>query len=251
MKSIFSGYTKEESEKLRVALGNLQACIKPNAITYVGSLPIRYYFELLDIPYKKRDLKDLDILIPSLNSFNSNVTDKFVIYHTHNYPKHKRESFSFKFFLAMVDKETGIKVDVFSDFPFRPINTMKCNFDNHILTFQSAEDQLITQVLEAEIIMLDKKGGRLDYKRRDIIKGLKKAVNMELAEKYWEQRDIKPEKRSLQDAIHGIETHIETNGKKALKYLKKKKAKQCGVCVEIKGLPLSTPEIANKYLFLK
>lgn len=249
MKSIFSGYTKDESKRIKVALGNLQACSKPNAITYVGSLPIRYYFELLDIPYKKGDLKDLDILIPSLSSFNENLADKFVIYHTHNYPNYKKEDFSFKFFLAMIDKETKIMIDVFSDFPFKPLKTIDYNQDGISIKLQSAEDQLITQVLEAEIIMLDKENGRLDYKRRNTIAGLKKVVNMDLAEKYWLKRDIKSEDRSLNNALTKIESHIEKNGKSVLKYLKQKKAKPCSVCVDIKGIPLSSPEIANKYLF--
>ena len=248
MKSIFSGYTKEEPEKLRVALGNLQVCTKPNAITHVGSLPIKYYFELLGVSYKKRGLNDLDIFVPSLNSFKDNITDKFVIYHTHNYPNYKSEDFSFKFFLAMVDKETGIKVDVFSEYPFKPVKTVDYKLGGNVIKLQSAEDQLITQILEAEIIMLEENGGKLDYKRRDVIKGLKKVVSMNLAEKYWRKRDINKEKRSLEDALNKLESRLEIVGKDTLKYHKRKKAKPCKICVELKGLPLSTPEVANKYL---
>jgi hypothetical protein len=249
MKNLFSGYTQEESSRIEKTLDHLISCIDPNKIVFVGSLPIRYFFEQLDISYRKKDLADLDAILPSLKNIKENVTDYFSIYHVHNYPDYKSKYFSFKFFVAMVDKETNIKMDIFSDYPYTPENVIKYPYKNSFIKLQSAEDQLITQVLEAERIMLEIEGGRLDYKRRDIIRNLQKAVNMGIAEKYWLKRDFKQNGRTLQETIGVIESYIEKHGKDALKYLKTKRAKPCKHCVEISGLPLSSPEEANNYLF--
>lgn len=248
MSDIFSGYTDEEAEKIKTTIDHLYECANPEHITFVGSLPIRYFFELRDVPFESKNLNDLDLIMPTLESFNAKTSDHFAIYHTHSYPNYQELEFSFKFFAAMVNKQTGVRVDIFSEYPYKPQRVIELPYRDKTIKFQSAEDQLITQVLEGERILFETEPYKLDRKRKDIISGLQKAVDVKLAEKYWEERDLASENRTLKSAIDKIESYIKENGEEALKIVAAKPARECGECVEIQNLPLCKPEEANKYL---
>lgn len=247
MNELFQGWSEKDAKKIKVTLSNLLTYIPTREFTFVGSLPIRYFYQRLGISYKKRDINDLDTALTSLRKIDPAFTDKFLVYHIHTYPKYKQMDFSFKFFLALIDKETSIKIDIFSEYPYTFCERIKYDLDGTDIYLPSSEDQLITQVLEAERIMLDG-GHRLDYKRRDAIRNLQKTSNMKLAENYWKERDLKLEQRTLQDVIDNIESHLSKNGRSALKYLKKKKAKRCKACIQSKKFPIASIDELNKHL---
>ncbi len=99
-----------------------------------GGVASSYYFLQHGYPLSIRQLSDLDIVITHPDDLSSSVTKDFLICHYH--PVNRKG----KFHIVLMDKKTGVRIDVFPLRSKANERTQAVQIDGHEYQLLSAED---------------------------------------------------------------------------------------------------------------
>jgi hypothetical protein len=211
MDNLIESLGLKNEDKVKITLLKLLTHIDTNNVILCGGLAIRYHLKKNNIDFNyDRDFNDLDLLLKDISDLTPSVAKDFMVYHYHDYSDKKPKN-SDDFFIALVDKESKIKVDIFSYNPYTPFDPNEIEFEGFKLKIRNPEDQLATQVLESAGTL---EGSKIDPRWIENIEGLFKISDIEKADKYFHDKNSyngmgeNPFTESILEVYEKIKKHL-------------------------------------------
>lgn len=170
------------SEVNREVINDLLEVIDPNKAIFCGGIAIADHLKLGEMAEPHELAKnDLDIIVrESRDVLIEAINDKFWVAHNHDYrlkqePYHHDHLPCDRFYVVLIHKKTGVKIDVFDYDPFNPQLIERVKAGEHEILIRTAEDQAVTKLLE----IIRAKGTSLWEAKNGPIIGLKPIIELE------------------------------------------------------------------------
>lgn len=189
---LINGYSTEDKKKVRQLLSALLPHLKSNGLIIVGGLSIRYNLAKHGKKFVERPLNDIDIIIENKDVILPSITKDFLVYHYH--PK---SNYNGAYYFALIYPNTKTKIDFF-DYSNKPDKMHSVKFGKHIVSVQSAEDQLVNTIHQVQRISIDDK---VDPKQISDLKLLINIADKTVSEKIWQKKHFQKYKIGLNEAI--------------------------------------------------
>jgi hypothetical protein len=182
---LLDSFGEGNKEEVKATLLKLIPHINTDNVILCGGLAVRYHLKKNNIEFNyDREFNDLDLLLKDISDLKPSVSNDFIIYHYHDYLDKKKDHAD-DLFIALVDEEPKIKIDIFSYVPYIPFDPEDIYFEGIRLQIRNPEDQLATQILESAVIL---HGGKIDPKWIENIEGLLKITDPNKTDRYFHNK---------------------------------------------------------------
>ena len=241
----------EQKEKVHATLLKLLPHLNTENVILCGGIAIRHHLKKNNVAFDyERGFNDLDLMVKEVSDVKPSSAQDFMIYHYHDYSDKKPEHLD-DFFVALLDKESKIKVDIFSYNPYVPFDPIDVVFEQYNLKMRNPADQLATQVLESTAVLEDSK---VDPKWIENIEGLMKIADLEKANEYFHGKHFfngKPENpftENISEVFAKIKKKLSEKPELLVVKATRKEPYECGLCENINGFTVAPMEEAYKIL---
>ncbi len=188
---INQAFSKEDAGKVERFLDKLLPYLDPQNTSVVGGFAIRYHLTIAGKDLSLRSFNDLDLIARSTKAVDAKIQEGFLVYHYH--PLAEGSSY-----LALVDPDTRIKIDIFPYDP-APDKVDFVDFKGKPVALVSPEDQLIKTVLDTLKV---KSGLVVDPKQFKDAEMLFEIVDKVKAAEWWRVRGYSQYPQDLQEAFY-------------------------------------------------
>ena len=170
------------------------------------------------------------------HAVSPSVTREFMVYHYHK--------ISHSNFLALVDPETGIKIDIFpKSLPIHDI--CKIAIGNFLIPISGLEDQLVKTVLDTQRV-LSQNPFPVDPKQFSDAKLMLDIANIKLTEKYWSE--ISPSNGLVESFNKAQQYTLKNPQLLKLHPFRHSKPYNCKECVDTPQFPITPMKDIHKVL---
>ncbi len=205
-RDLIKAFLPEDQDRVAATLDDLLPKIIGD-YTFVGGLAIRYNLlregEKIDRPFN-----DLDLIARGPESFNAELTEKFLVHHFH--VDGPQTDFRFVF----VHKSTGVKVDVFHWKPKDPrtmmVRYLSPRHGEIMVSLQSLSTQFAVTVFDLETM---RQRGPVDPKQLDDAEAMEPFVMGPAANITWGQLFHGNPALTLSEALEAAEMRVASQPK--------------------------------------
>lgn len=189
---ILSGFSESDHIRIDDHLTRLLSHVGRGEFALCGGVAVRHYTALHKIVYPKRDVNDIDSIVPNLLSIDKSIREDFWIYHYH--PQ--------EIYMAMVDPISRIKIDVFSYGSSLPGQFSRVSFHGQEIFLVGLESQLVKNVFDLQCIL---KKEKVDPKRFFDTRLLLGIADIDRAQRIWEESGFVHYPSNMLDALEKAE----------------------------------------------
>ena len=250
-KLLLESFGKQNQDKVRTTLLKLLPHLNTENVILCGGIAIRHHLKKKNIAFDyEREFNDLDLMVKNVSDVRPSSAQDFMIYHYHDYSDKKPEHLD-DFFVALLDREPKIKVDIFSYNPYVPFDPIEVVFENYNLKMRNPADQLATQVLESSVVLED---GKIDSKWIENIEGLMKVADLEKADEYFHGKHFfngKPENpftENIPEVFEKIKKKVAEKPELLVEKATHREPYKCELCENRNGFTVAPMEEAFKIL---
>lgn len=210
------------NNKIDQFIGKLLPYLDIENSVFVGGIAINYHLKT-----SIRVFNDIDMVQLNNHTVSPNVTREFMVYHYHKISNSN--------FLALVDPETGIKIDIFpKTLPIH--NICKVKIGKYMLSISGLEDQLVKTILDTQRV-LSQNPLPVDPKQFSDAKLMLDIADIKHAEKYWSE--ISPS-NGLVESFNKAHQHALKNSQLVTsRPFRKPKPYNCKECVDTPQFPIT------------
>ena len=251
MDTLIESFGSQNKEKVKSTLLKLLPHVNTNNVILCGGFAIRYHLKKNNMEFNyERDFNDLDLMLKEILDLTPSVAKDFMVYHYHDYSDKKSEHLD-DLFVALVDENTKIKVDIFSYNPYTPFDPEEIEFEGFKLKIRNPEDQLATQVLESAGTL---EGSKIDPRWIENIEGLLKISDLEKANKYFHDKHFfndkgeNPFTESILEVYEKIKKQLSEKPELLVSKPCKRDPYKCDLCEDRNGFTVVPMEQVYKVL---
>jgi len=222
----------ESKGRLQETLARLLPYLTTGEFKIVGALAIRHHLLAAgrDYPYP---IDEFDLIAKSERAISQDITKDFLVYHHHYAPDNHNI-----FYLALVDPQTKVKVDIFTEIVLEGL--LKVDFNGEEIEIASLEDQLVKTSLDIQRIS---EKSKIKPKELENAKQMAEIANMDEAQEIWKQRKRTEMPETITEAISQVERIAQEHPE----YLseephRKPEPYKCSECVDTPDFPLAPME---------
>lgn len=248
---MLNSFGEKNKEDVRSCLLKLLPHVNINNLILCGGLAVRYHLRKSNKTFDYgREFNDLDFLLKDVGDLKSSICKDLIVYHYHDYTNKKREHAD-DFFVALVDRSSKVKLDIFSYVPYTPFDVEEVEFENVKIKIRNPEDQLATQILESAVVL---EGGTINPKWIENIEMLLTISDSDKANKYFHSkhyyngREENPFTENVLDVYERIKNKIKINPEVLATKSTKRTPYKCELCENKNGFTVSPMENVYKVL---
>lgn len=248
---LLNSFGKGNKEDVKSTLLKLLPHVNTGNLILCGGFAVRYHLKKNNIDFNyDREFNDLDLLLKDIFDLKPSVSNDFIVYHYHDYSD-KKQDHADDLFIALVDEEPKIKIDIFSYAPYTPFDPEDIEFEGVKLKIRNPEDQLATQILESAVIL---DGGTIDPKWIENIEGLLKISDPDKTNRYFHNKHYyngKSENSFTESALEvyeKIKRQIKDTSEVLVSKSTRKDPYQCDLCENRNGFTVAPMDQVYKIL---